>query len=180
MWKRETAKSVALLSQIISTVTPEPTDEEQAALKKKGKLLADEDKEVEKSHKKDPAAVVSDHNRIIPGTQMPTGMADEIAQRFHEEELKVAQEEENQRKIEVYRSKAASRQQEHKRISQKERDKAQRKDWKNELVASGKFHMKNLHSIKMSTPYEIVKHVRREMAKTQQRIILNLAPNVSP
>ncbi|KAI3825230.1 hypothetical protein L1987_06708 [Smallanthus sonchifolius] len=46
-----------------------------------------------------------------------------------------------------------------KKISQKESDKAQRKTWQNELVASGKFRMKELIGIKISTLSEMVKQL---------------------
>ncbi|KAI3820538.1 hypothetical protein L1987_08086 [Smallanthus sonchifolius] len=77
-----------------SAVVIEPTDEELTALKKsKGKIPVSE--EEAETHGKYPAAISSDPNRIIPGAQMPMGMADKITQRFHEEELKDAEEEES-------------------------------------------------------------------------------------
>ncbi|KAI3825302.1 hypothetical protein L1987_06783 [Smallanthus sonchifolius] len=75
-----------------------------------------------------------------------------------------------------------ARRQAQKKISQKEMDKAQRIDWKNELVASEKFEMKDLAQIKMSTLSEMIQHVRKEQIVAQQSITHNLSnvPSSSP
>ncbi|KAI3801974.1 hypothetical protein L1987_30094 [Smallanthus sonchifolius] len=87
--------------------------------KNKGKLRVtkEEGEEAEKSLPTIPQNVTSYPHTIILGTNMPIGLADEITQSLHEEELKVPKAEENQRKLMVYRSKVASRMQEHKRAN---------------------------------------------------------------
>ncbi|KAI3754612.1 hypothetical protein L1987_54399 [Smallanthus sonchifolius] len=51
--------------------------------------------------------IATNLHSIIPGTNMPLGLADEIAQRLQEEEIEVARGEEAERNLEVYQSKVA-------------------------------------------------------------------------
>ncbi|KAI3783313.1 hypothetical protein L1987_42391 [Smallanthus sonchifolius] len=116
----------------------------------------------------------ADPQSIIPGTNMPLGLADELAQRLQDEENEAIRREEAERKLEEYKSKAAAKRALQKMISQKESDKAQRKPWQNELIASGRFQMRDLIRIKMSTLSEMVKQVRKDQITTQQNITVNL------
>ncbi|KAI3824935.1 hypothetical protein L1987_06408 [Smallanthus sonchifolius] len=63
-----------------------------------------EEEEAEKSCITIPDHIITDRHRIIPRTNMPIGIADEIAQRFHDKEHEAGKKEECQRKFEVYNS----------------------------------------------------------------------------
>ncbi|KAI3774059.1 hypothetical protein L1987_48602 [Smallanthus sonchifolius] len=115
-------------------------------------------------------------HRIIPGTNMPLL----LARRLQEQEDEAKRKESAERKIEVYQSRMAAKRKLQKKISQKESDKAQRKTWQNELVACGKFKMKDLIGTKMSTLSEMVKQVRKEQVIAQQNISSTISQPSQP
>ncbi|KAI3808175.1 hypothetical protein L1987_24121 [Smallanthus sonchifolius] len=121
-----------------------------------------------------------DPQRIIPGTNMPLGLADELARRLQEQEDEAMRKESVERKLEVYQSRMAAKRKIQKKISQKESDKAQRKIWQNELVVSGKFGLKYLIGIKMSTLSEMMKQVRKDQVIAQQNISSTISQPSQP
>ncbi|KAI3713014.1 hypothetical protein L1987_71584 [Smallanthus sonchifolius] len=134
-----------------SRVATGPTKEETEKRKRKGNMPAVEEDEADKSP------------TIFPGIDST------------KKSLKL----QRRKKVKERRKSICPNQQLENKI-RKESVRVQRTYWKNELVASGKFQMKDLAGIKISTVSEMVKHVRIEQIASHQNTSLNLNKPQAP
>ncbi|KAI3825039.1 hypothetical protein L1987_06514 [Smallanthus sonchifolius] len=117
-----------------SSVATEDTLKEKA----KGKMPIMEEEEIEKDVH---VTTTDDRQSIIPGTNMPLGLAEELARRLYEKEDEAMRKEDAERKLEVYQSRMAAKRN------------LEKKTW-----------------IKMSTLSEMVKQMRNDQIIAQQSI----------